>query len=401
MLYNQKMNALASLRNGKKASRAEAGKYELYGANGVIGFSEEYNLPQNSIIIGRVGANCGSVHFTKRNIWISDNTIGVVPKEDVNPYFLYHILKKARINELSSGSAQPLINQSVLNSLEFKMPSPEVQQSVGDFLLNLDNIIELNKEVITKLESLSNNIFKHWFIDFEFPDEQGQPYKSSGGKMVESELGMIPEGWNVLSIDEITKTIIDHRGKTPKKLNGDWSEEGYPAISAKNIKNNRLVRQEEIRFLSEELYKKWMKDELEYGDLIMTSEAPLGEMYFVNENEKYCLSQRLFAIRVNKNFFNPAVFFYLLNQKKYKELILNRASGTTVTGIRQSELRKVKILTPPLKVQGNIRSFLERVLTDVHNLSNQNIKLEQLRNILLPKLLSGEIELPIKETVEN
>lgn len=316
------------------------------------------------------------------------------------PEYLFYNLQN-RYHELrgvSDGhSIRGSITTKLIKSLPIKIPKLEVQRQVTEILLSIDEKIELNNKIIAKQEELSNLVFKHWFIDFEFPNEQGQPYKSSGGKMVESELGQIPEGWGILSIDEISEKIIDHRGKTPKKLGGDWSKSGYPAISAKNIKQNKIVKEEEIRFLSQELYLKWMKEELEYGDLLMTSEAPLGEMYFVNKGERYCLSQRVFAIRVNKNYFAPSIFFYLLNQNKYKEMILNRASGTTVTGIRQSELRKVRLVVPAMYIQKGLEDIMDFSLAQQYNLRNQNRKLHKLRDILLPKLISGEIEVPIFE----
>ena len=101
----------------------------MYGANGKIGYSNEYLLVSNSIVIGRVGANCASVHFSNKPIWISDNTIGVIPNDTVDSYYLYYYLKSLRLNEMASGSAQPLINQSIINSIDLNLISFTEQKS--------------------------------------------------------------------------------------------------------------------------------------------------------------------------------------------------------------------------------------------------------------------------------
>ncbi|WP_444895724.1 restriction endonuclease subunit S [Microbulbifer sp. SSSA005] len=207
--------------------------------------------------------------------------------------------------------------------------------------------------------------------------------------LVDSELGQIPEGWEVKTLDKVTSTIIDHRGKTPKKLGGDWVEEGYPAVSAKNIKGGRITRHETIRFINNELYAKWMKVEIEKGDILLTSEAPMGEMYFIADDTKYCLSQRLYALRANKINMTPS-FLYLWLQTSIAQADLEgRATGTTVVGIRQTELRKVNTLVPPFELlstfESNMISVFER--RNINELESQN--LTSLLDSLLPKLLNG------------
>jgi type I restriction enzyme, S subunit len=131
--------------------------------------------------------------------------------------------------------------------------------------------------------------------------------------MVESELGLIPKGWGVEPLEALVEEFIDYRGKTPKKLGADWSESGILALSALNVKQGRLVSLDKAKFVSEELYKHWMKSELQAGDILMTSEAPLGELYFLPENQRYCLSQRVFGIRSNTTMMQPSLLFFALS----------------------------------------------------------------------------------------
>ena len=119
----------------------------------------------------------------------------------------------------------------------------------------------------------------------------------------------LPKDWTIKKLNEIIVDIIDYRGKTPKKLGSCWSESGVMALSAMNVKQGQLVNLEKAKFVSEDLYRKWMKSEVVKGDILMTSEAPLGETYLVPDNRKICLSQRLFCIRANPSVILPQFLF--------------------------------------------------------------------------------------------
>lgn len=168
-------------------------------------------------------------------------------------------------------------------------------------------------------------------------------------KYIKSELG------NLLEL------VVDYRGKTPKKLNGVWESTGTPALSAKNIKKGRIVNEEAIRYVNDELYHKWMHTDLRAGDILMTSEAPLGETYLVKENEKYLLSQRLFALRANPKKINPTYLYYYLNTAEGQNELMSRATGTTVGGIRQSALNNVVVKHPEsLEYQNRISQIISK-----------------------------------------
>ena len=174
--------------------------------------------------------------------------------------------------------------------------------------------------------------------------------------------------WRAYHLGEITELVIDYRGKTPKKLGGDWSESGYRALSAKNIKTGHIVQPDTIRFVSEEMYHKWMKDEIQRGDIIITSEAPFGQILYWDSEEKIVLSQRLFGVRVKKEHDSKFVYYYMTTSDFQGEMD-GRATGTTVVGLRQSELMKCVVRCPNLDTQKKIASILssidEKILINV------------------------------------
>mgnify|MGYP003410945005 FL=1 len=182
--------------------------------------------------------------------------------------------------------------------------------------------------------------------------------------------------WIWYSLNEVISNIIDYRGKTPKKLGGNWSTQGYRALSARNIKMGKIVQCESIRFVDKALYKKWMKDEIKRRDIIITSEAPFGQIFLWDSDEKIVLSQRLFAIRCKTEFDPYYIFFYMMTDKFQAEL-RGHVTGTTVIGLRQPELLKCHIFAPDYKEQRRISKVLWNIeqKIDINNRVNDNLPL--------------------------
>ena len=166
--------------------------------------------------------------------------------------------------------------------------------------------------------------------------------------------------WNEKSLSEIIENVIDYRGKTPKKLGGDWCDSGYRVLSAKNIKTGNIVQEESIRYVDEGLYSKWMKEEVQKGDIFITSEAPFGQILYWDSDEKIVLGQRIFGIRIKKLYSSKFMYYYMISDKFQAELE-SRATGTTVIGLRQPELLKCKVRFPTYKEQQRIAKILSNI----------------------------------------
>lgn len=160
----------------------------------------------------------------------------------------------------------------------------------------------------------------------------------------------------------VVDRVIDHRGLTPAKLGSEWDESrtGIPAVSAMNIKQNRLVKEEEMNYVSPKLYELWMRQKVVKGDLLLTSEAPLGEMYIVRENDKLCLSQRVYGLRVKQNILNSKFLYYVLSSKQGQYRLYQRSSGSTAKGIRATELMQVEVELADINVQNQIVNYLDQ-----------------------------------------
>ena len=179
-------------------------------------------------------------------------------------------------------------------------------------------------------------------------------------------------GSKVLRLADCISLCLDHRGKTPKKLGGDWSDSGYRALSARNIKTGAIVQSDSIRFVDKELYKKWMPEEIQRNDILITSEAPFGQVYLWDSDEKIVLSQRLFGVRANPDVCNPVYLYYWMMSQHFQKEMQSRATGTTVIGLRQPALLACCVRVSDLKTQ--------RAIAHILRLFDSKIKLNQRTN---------------------
>lgn len=160
-----------------------------------------------------------------------------------------------------------------------------------------------------------------------------------------------------VTLGDALDALIDHRGKTPKKLGGDWTPGGHRVVSAINIKDSR-VDDNDHHYVSDELYERWMKEPLQAGDVLLTSEAPTGEVAYLTAATDWCLGQRLFGLRGKPGVLDGRYLFYLLRGGEVRHQLMARSTGTTVSGIRQSELVKVELDLPPVDEQRRIAATL-------------------------------------------
>ena len=189
--------------------------------------------------------------------------------------------------------------------------------------------------------------------------------------------------WKELPLNDVIELVIDHRGKTPKKLGfDDFFSEGYPVLSAKHVKTSGLVNLDAMRFANEEMYKKWMKEPTQKGDVILTSEAPLGELFYIDGSKKYVLGQRVFGLRPKSDVLDSMYLLVWLSSAEGQGRLQARATGSTVQGIKQSELLKIMIPIPPMEVQKDIASIYGSLDQKIQLNTQINQTLEQIAQAL-------------------
>jgi len=186
----------------------------------------------------------------------------------------------------------------------------------------------------------------------------------------------------VLKLNQILDNVIDYRGKTPKKLGGDWSKQGYRTLSALNVKSDGLGNVEKIRFLDESMYKKWMKEEVKRGDILLTSEAPSGQVLFWDSDEKIVLGQRLFCLRINDNHDARFIAYYLKSEIGQK-VISDKMTGSTVSGISAKMFDHISVITFDTREEESKIAEVLSALDDKIILNNKiNDELERTSRLL-------------------
>lgn len=364
---------------GKKRPK-EAGKIPVYGGNGIVDYCNDFNTEGENIIIGRVGAYCGNVNLYKDKCWISDNAILAKAKTGFDNTYMYYSLINENLYNLRIGSSQPLITQSTLKKVKVNLPEYSEQKAITKILSDLDEKIETNNKINKKLEEMAQAIFKQWFVDFEFPNEYGKPYKSSSGEMVESELGIIPKGWKVGSIYEVANVIYGAPFSS-KKFNED--KIGLPLIRIRDLKTAKPS------FYTEEKHKNATK--VKTGDILVGMDAEFTPTIW-RGNEGY-LNQRVCMFKSNKDYLHDYFIYEII--KPYMNLMEFSKVGTTVIHLGKGDIDNMKIVIPKRDILKLFYKIIDPIYSKLIEVANENRILTDLRDTLLPKLMSGEIRVPI------
>ncbi|EZW71832.1 hypothetical protein U956_02503 [Staphylococcus aureus 76669-6] len=300
--------------------------------------------------------------------------------------FLSYFLKSDQgQNEMfirTVGSTQPKLAITRIKDINIPIIDIKSQQKISNILSTIDEKITLNKNLIANLEELSQTLFKRWFVDFEFPDENGNPYKSSGGEMVDSELGEIPKGWNVKNLDDIANYV---NGLAMQKFKPTDNENSLPVVKIKELKNGS-TDENSNRCTSEIPDKALIND----GDIIFSWSATLLVKMWCGG--KAGLNQHLFKVSSDKY---PKWFYYYWT-KRYIDYFIGIANdkATTMGHINRKHLSHAKILIPNDSTLEKFSRTFDDLLEKELSVSKEIKRLIELRDTLLPKLMSGEIEIP-------
>ena len=347
------------------------------------------------ILISNIRPYFKKIWFANRDGGHSADVLNFRAKEGVSNRFLYALLfQDSFFNQMvlsSKGTKMPRGDKNAIMNLEFEVPSYNKQEKISDILFYFQDKIELNNQIISNLEEQASTLFKRWFVDFEFPDENENPYKSSGGKMVDSELGKIPEGWEVTNLEEISIDIIT--GKTPNTKQKENYGEDIPFIKIPDMHNNTYIVQTET-YLSKKGSDYQYKKLLPKDSICVSCIATPG-----------LVSITSVASHTNQqiNTILPKVedlYFLYLDLKRKRNLIRELGSGgSTTLNLNKTQFGKINIINCGKREKMNFNKICEPLFSKILLLQKSNIYLAKLRDSLLPKLLSGEIELPEDEEV--
>ena len=269
------MAEIVTFHNGKAPPKDEGTEHPVYGSNGTIGRSAKYNH-EAAIILGRVGAYCGSVEVCGDKFWASDNTIVVKPKEGFDLTFLYYRLKSISLNALAGGAAQPLLTQGVLKPFNIMVPDHSTQVAIASIFSVYDDLIENNQRRIALLEDAARQLYKEWFVRFRFPGHEHV-----------SIVGGVPEGWEVKRISDVVEFLGGFAFKSKSYIDAGK----FGIVTIKNVHDGRFVP-ECTAFLDEVPSQVKPHCFLKTGDILMSLTGNIGRVCLVT-GEDYLLNQRV------------------------------------------------------------------------------------------------------------
>ena len=354
-----KLGEVVKFGNGKKKPSSD-GNIPIYGGNGILGYSSEANYNNETIIIGRVGAYCGSVYYETKPIWISDNALSAKPKDDNNTKFLYYFLKHASLNQHAGGSSHPLVTQTLLNSLEYNFcTNPVEQKAIAEVLSSLDDKIDLLHRQNKTLEALAQILFRQWFIE------------EAGDEWEEVSIGdFVKTNASTLKKDTTLKTIqyLDTSSLTKGKIDTLQNLELNDAPS----RAKRIVK---------------------HNDVLISTVRPNQKHYGIikNPTEDLIVSTGFCVISCEK--INPHFIYILLTTKDMTEYLHSIAEGSTSTypSLKPSDIEAVEFLLPPEEKLKVFSEYADDAWTKIDNNHIQIKTLENMRDTLLPKLMSGKV----------
>ena len=356
-------------------------------------------LPPESILVSCIGSDMGKVTINKM-AGVSNQQINsiILDQEKFNLLYVYYNLS-ARQKELknlgASGSALPILNKGDFSKVQIFLPPLATQERIADILGTLDDKIELNRQMNHTLEAMARAIFKSWFVDFDpvYAKMEGRDFPLPAevldlfpAEMVESELGLIPKGWEVKCIDDVVETV---GGATPSTKDPDYWEEGiHHFATPKDLSNLSFpILTTTERKVTDSGLSKISSGLLDKGTLLMSSRAPVG--YLAITDLPVCINQGFIAMKCNRILSN----YYMLNWAKYNlDEIKGRASGTTFSEISKKNFRLMEILEPTSEIinfyDGYVKPLYDKITVNIR----ENKVLVEIKDTLLPKLLGGEIK---------
>lgn len=304
--------------------------------------------------------------------------------------FMFYMMnyKKNEIENIAGGSTFKEVSGKTVKEFKIPIPPLDEQKAIAKVLSDLDEKIETNNKINKKLEEMAQAIFKQWFVDFEFPNEDGKPYKSSGGEMVESELGMIPKYWGVDLLSNLVKEVIT--GKTPSTKKSENYGDKYPFVTIPDMHNKVFVTKTE-RYLSEDGHKLQEKKLIPKNSIMVSCIATVGLVSI--SSEAVHTNQQINSIIPNS--IEEVFYFY-----EYLKLMEDRlkgigSSGSATLNVNKGEFEKIKYIYPDSRIINKYNNTVKNIYEKIKLNEIENNRLAQLRDTLLPKLMSGEIRVPI------
>jgi type I restriction enzyme, S subunit len=340
-----------------KIDLIENGKFPVYGANGIIGKSDKFTHENPTLMVTCRGATCGTLNISEPNSYINGNAMAF---DDINEEFdlkyLYYYLFTRGFNDVISGSAQPQITRENLKNLEVLKPLLEKQKQIAKILDKANELIELRKESITKLDALAKSIFIDMF---------GDPVSNS-------------KKWKTTLLNDIG---IWKGGGTPSRTNSDYFSGDIPWITTVSLGNLYIDESNAVELITNEAISKSSTKLIPKNSIIIGTRVGVGKVSI--NKVGICTNQDIISIiNIHKNFNNIFIVFFI---KSYNEVLNAFKRGATIQGITSANLKNIDLINPPIELQNKFAKIIEKIEEQKSLYTQELEKLQENFDALLQK----------------
>lgn len=359
-----------------------------------FGLAQSKLWPKDTLCI-TIAANIAETALLGYPMCFPDSVVGfnADPKES-SELFMHYVFTYIRsaIQNSASGSIQDNINIDYLTGIKFKIPSKNYQDKIVAVLTALDSKIDCNNRINAELEVMAKTLYDYWFVQFDFPDSNGKPYKSSGGKMVYNDTlkREIPEKWEVLQLSDVISR--SGTGLNPRE-NFQLGNGGNYYVTIKNVTNGRIILDDKCDKINDEALKIIdRRSQLQVGDVLFTSIEPVGVTYLIQRKpENWNINESVFTLRPDYKKTSSEHLFFLLSSAEMKVFTKNCSTGSIHKGIRHGVLKTYPLAYGDKEIIDEFSVAVKPILKMMDSLEVEIQQLAQLRDWLLPLLMNGQV----------
>lgn len=386
-----KIKDLITLQRGFDITKKEQedGFYPVVSSSGINSFHSKFMVKGPGVVIGRKGS-LGTAFYIESDFWPHDTTLWVKDFKGNNPYYIYCLLKWLHLENLDSGSANPTLNRNYVHEISIPSVDIEQQKSIEEIGSTIDHRIHNNSHIYSELESMAKTLYDYWFVQFDFPNKNGKPYRTSGGEMVWNEQlkREIPKGWNVATINDMTHS---YRGVSyDKKDLLPTAENGILVLRGNNIQNNRLVYDTNVAYVPSSLVSK--EQQIRAHDIILTmssgSKEHIGKCTMFQYDSPHTYGAFLTKFTPDSD---KVGFVYLsMISDFFKKKIQSICNGTGINNLTNETFDNLVFPKPDRTILGYFEEIVAPLLKKMGDCDRENEELRKLRDWLLPMLMNGQ-----------
>lgn len=359
---------LVHFKRGFDITRADQrdGPYPVVSSSGIKSHHSEAKVPRAGVVIGRKGT-LGTVHFIERPHWPHDTTLWVTDFKGNDPRYAYYTLKTLQLERFDVGSSNPTLNRNHIHTIEIEIPPLATQRRIAGILSAYDDLIENNTKRIKILEEMARALYREWFVHFRFPGHEKV-------KLVDSPLGQIPEGWEVVELGDVVDLVM---GNSPKGSTYNDEGIGTPLINGPVEFGPRFTKAVKWTTAPSRFAKN--------GDLIVCVRGSTTGRNVKSDGE-YCLGRGVCAISSPHQTFADELF------KAELPRFLAATSGSTFPSWSGPVLKSQKVVRPAEGTAARFEVFAAPLTEMILVLDRQIASLRETRDLLLPRLISGQLD---------